>query len=449
MSAEARRQSPRGDRRLRAVVLVGLLLLVPSTGLRLACIGKACGPASPDMGPLPFCSLPSPVRELIEAGFYGVRSPDVLAVSGEVDISGGSGAWRERTAVPWPSTTPDTGVPIVFSGKGARRGIALPAGTGLAQIAPTIAEAVGLRRPFPNVRSGEAVQGVATGARPRLVVEIALRGIGARDLEAAESAWPNLSQLIQAGAGTIRGTTGSVPVDPAATLTTVGTGGLPSEHGITGALLRNSSGKVVHAWGPGSPLAVIATLAEDLDEQLNQRPLIGLVRTGAVDSGIVGGTWYPRHDQDLIAKAVGPSESARQAAELLGRGFGRDRVPDLLAIVMQGRPAELDRALGRIIVDARRAAGGSVLFVIAGTGSAAAGDSVDGKAVTASVEATIGPVVMASMPGGLFLDQPALAAEGMTGVAVRDALLGAEDTEGRALVVDAFQAYAVGFGRYC
>jgi hypothetical protein len=31
---------------------------------------------------------------------------------------------------------------------------------------------------------------------------------------------------------------------------TIGTGGLPSQHGITGALIRNENGNVVRAFGP-------------------------------------------------------------------------------------------------------------------------------------------------------------------------------------------------------
>ena len=49
-------------------------------------------------------------------------------------------------------------------------------GTGRDQVAPTISDVIGFRRPFPGVRAGVAVNGVATGARPRLVLKIALKG---------------------------------------------------------------------------------------------------------------------------------------------------------------------------------------------------------------------------------------------------------------------------------
>jgi hypothetical protein len=384
----------------------------------------------------------------LEAGFYEGRSPDVLAVAGSIDVAGGSGLWSERTPIPWPSRTPDTRVPIVFSGAGVRRDVTIPDGTGLEQIAPTIAQAIGLHRPFPGVPSGQAVAGITTGLVPKLVVEVALTGVGTRDLQSVASVWPTLRRLLHTGAATVQGTTGSVPVDPAASLTTIGTGGLPSEHGITGSLLRNGNGLVTAAWSPAAPIAVISTLPEDLDERRKGKPLVGLVETAATDRGIVGGAWYPNHDRDLIARASDPATVALRVADLLERGFGRDRVPDLLAIVMRGRMARMDADLGRIISDARRAAGGSVLFVVAGTGSAAVG-SVDGDEVAAAVTASAGPVVAAAVPGGLFLDQLALAAGGTTSADATEALAGIVGGDGDRLMADAFQSYAVSFGRYC
>ena len=79
------------------------------------------------------------------------------------------------------------------------------------------------------------------------------------------------------GAGTIEAVTGSVPLDPAATLTTIGTGGLPSSHGITGSLVRDDDGTVRRAWSASGAGSVIATFADDLDAASGQRAAVGAV----------------------------------------------------------------------------------------------------------------------------------------------------------------------------
>jgi hypothetical protein len=343
----------------------------------------------------------------------------------------------------------------VFAGTGVRPGPDVPGGTTLDRIAPTIAEALRFRRPFPDVRSGRPIPRLAGGEVPRLVLEVAWKGVGTADLEAAPEGWPFLRSLLDRGAGTLAGEAGSLPLDPAATLTTIGTGGLPSEHGITGTLLRNDEGRLVRAWGPGAPLPVIATLPEDLDEALGQRPLVGLVATDPADRGIVGGAWYVEHDRDLVEIPGRAGTRVASVERLLARGFGRDGVPDILAVVMEGPVPGLDRDLRRIVRAAERASGGSVLVVVAGTGTARppAGAAVVGAPrLVEQVERAAGlgePVVSAAAPGGLFLDQDVLTRVGVTGEVAQGALLEARGSDGRPLVADAFQGFAVSFARYC
>ena len=66
-------------------------------------------------------------------------------------------------------------------------------------------------------------------------------------------------------------TAGSLPLDPTAVETTIGTGGLPSQHGITGTWVRNAQGRLVRAFGPGAPTPVIAALGDDLDQRDGRR----------------------------------------------------------------------------------------------------------------------------------------------------------------------------------
>ncbi len=58
-------------------------------------------------------------------------------------------------------------------------------------------------------------------------------------------------------------------------------------------------------------------------------------------------------------------------------------------------------------------------------------------------------VIAGAVPGGLFLDQEALAREGISGDAVVQSMLQVTAPDGARVFDDAFQGFAVSFGRYC
>jgi hypothetical protein len=439
-------------RRLVTLLVICAAIGIPAVALRAACAGKTCSSGGGPEARIPFCPLPDALKADLAAGFREGRSPDVFAVTSGATVRGGTDAADD--SVPWPSldAAEATGVPIVFSGTSVDASAIVPDGTGLDQVAPTISDVIGFKRPFPGVRAGVSVNGVANGTHPRLVLEITLKGIGTQDIEGAPSSWPFLHALLHEGAGTLDGTTGSLPLDPVATLTTIGTGGLPSQHGITGSFVRNDDGDVVRAWGDGAPLSVIATLPDDLDEKTGQRAMVGLVATDEGDRGLIGRNWYPRHDRDAQSVVSG-SGSVTAASEILAQGFGRDDVPDILGVVLEGSGA--DARMREIVALARRAAGGSLLVVVAGTGSSAADPAnaeVTASNVLGQVEEHVegdAPIVAQAVPGGLFLNQATLAAERLSGDAAVQALLDVTTPDGQRMMADAFQGFAVSFARYC
>lgn len=443
------------DRRLPLLVLVLVALAVPAAALRLTCVGRTCDAIAGRGGePAPFCGLPVQIRELVGAGFREGRSPDVLGVVAEGGaVDGGTRAWTQSVAVTWPELGADPSVPLVFSGVGVAAGATIAPGATLAQVAPTIASVIRFDRPFPDVRSGTELDGVADGHRPRLVLQIALKGVGGREV-ADLRGWPHLDELMSGGAGTTAASTGALPLDPAASLATIGTGGPPSEHGITGTVLRNTEGAVTRAWGEGAPGSVIATLPEDLDEATDQRALVGLVATDPADAGIVGGAWYPRHDRDPAVVAPSSARAVLEARRLLATGFGEDRMPDVLAVVIEGSPEELDDAVGELR-DAAFAATRSALIVVAGTGSAsdpAPGTTIGADELVgalADVDPQAAGLVEVAVPGGMFVDRARMTREGLTGQVVRDALLELRTPADAPLMADSFQSFAVSFGRYC
>jgi hypothetical protein len=258
--------------------------------------------------------------------------------------------------------------------------------------------------------------------------------------------------LFETGAGTLDGETGSLPLDPAATLTTIGTGGLPSQHGITGSFIRSDAGEVVPAFGEGAPVQVIATLGDDLEEASDGRALVGLVATDERDRGIVGGGWY--EDEDPVDVVIGDGAAVPLAVDVhLETGYGADATTDVIGVVMEGSVGSLDTRTRRIVDAAERATHGSTLVVIAGTGSQQASRTAVPE--DAFVEAVEGAVpgarsaVAAAVPGGIFLDQDVLAAAQVTGQVAVDAMLDVTDANGRTMMADAFQGFAVSFARYC
>jgi hypothetical protein len=201
---------------------------------------------------------------------------------------------------------------------------------------------------------------------------------------------------------------------------------------------------------------VIATLPDDYDYAKGERPLIGLVATADSDRGLIGEHWYQGDDTDPVAVEPDPRAQVAAVSSMLAQGFGRDDVPDILSLVAQGPPARLDAQLRSVVGLAERAAKGSVLVVVTGTGSVGPSTSsakeTTAAAVVGQVDAAAGAgdsLVEASVPGGLFLDQAVLTQAGITGQVAQRALAGITAPDGSPLMSDTFQGFFVSFGKYC
>ncbi|MEX2416768.1 MAG: alkaline phosphatase family protein [Actinomycetota bacterium] len=439
-------------RRLARLLVVAAIVAAPAVVLRVLCVGNACDEAAEPTGAtsIPFCTLPADIRTLIDDGYRLGRSPDVFAVTEEPSVRGQ--VWDQPTgaATEWPSLESEgpTRVPIVIDTTAAGR--KLEPGTGLAEVAPTLAAQIDLRWPFPELRDGTAIPGVHSKGPVRLLLIVAWKGIGSSDLEKAPRSWPFLKSLMREGSGTLDGRTGSLPVDSSASLSTVGTGGLPDTHGITGTVIRNDDGRLVQAFSARAPVTIIAGLGDTLDNELANEPLIGEVEIDPFDRGLIGGGWYQSPDDDSIA--VAPSPKVPAAVErMLSRGFGADDTPDLLAVTLEGTPAAMDKSTRLIFEAAEESSKGFMATAVVGTGSATPAERAEITAleIAAWVNRTVGAeAVFAAVPGGLFLDQQVLAADSISDGRIVDALAAVQESGGE-VFSDAFPAFAISFGRYC
>ncbi|MGZ5306773.1 MAG: hypothetical protein ACXWEG_08575 [Actinomycetota bacterium] len=432
-------------RRLTMLVVALALVGAPAVALRAFCVGQSCADDGEVAASVPFCPLPADLRAQIEAGYREGRSPDVMATTASgVRLSDDAG-------VVWPRSPYDQAaneVPILFFGRGVNPG-RLPDGIGVDRIAPTIARVIGYDRPHPEVRSGTPLaDAVQADARPSLVVELVWRGVGAVAFNPAGLPWFGSHDLHDAW--TFTGTTGSLSVDPAAILTTIGTGGLPSQHGITGSVLRDPRGRLVPAWSTAAPTSIIATLADDWDHATTQRARIGLVARSPSDRGLVGGTWYLDHDRDDLV--TGSRDPVRTVMHLIDAGYGADPTTDILGVVLRGMAEGMDRATGRIVEAVMRRVPDAT-FVLTATGDASGGASGGGIArpdVAEAVDRTVGsPVVSRAVAGGLFLDQAVMAANDITSDDVVRAMDAMKAPDGTPLFADAYPGFAISFSRYC
>jgi hypothetical protein len=455
-------------RRLITLLTIVGLLALPAVVARAFCLGNSCQTTSTATARVPFCPLPDAIKKEIAAGYYAGRSPDVMTITKYPAFAGTYRAGKTDVVSPWPAEDPppDTSVPIVFAGEGVSSNASVPDGTQLDAIAPSLANVLRFKRANPTVRSGVAVPGIAGGPAPKLVLEVALKGVGSSELEKDPQAWPYLRSLMRSGAATLSGVTGSLPVNPTSSLTTIGTGGPPSEHGITGLLIRNNTegpnaGKVAPAWSKEAPPSVISTLADDVDSPasvLSSRydgaANVGLVAPEPTDRGLIGDGWYIGTDTDEI-DYVKPSSEVAVTGKILRTGFGQDDVPDIMGVVLHDSVRRMDEQLKAIVQAAQKASGGSVAVAVAGTGSAAAANassSENPSSMISTVEQRVKgsePVVESAVPGGLFLDQAVLGKEDISPQTVVTAMLGLHAPGGGPLLADAFPGFAVSFARYC
>jgi hypothetical protein len=438
-------------RRLVTLLVVLGIVGVPAVALRALCVGAACGDGVEGERAVPFCSLPASVRDLLAAGFREGRSPDALGVTVPDTLLRSS----SRAGSPWPSVDDGDGaatVPLAFGGVGIAGGV-VPAGS-LDDVAPTIEPLLGFRRPFPAVRSGAALAGVVDpDARSSLVVTIVWKRAG-------QDAMPAFERALEASETTAIGevAVGSLPLDPAAVLTTIGSGGLPSDHGITGAVVRSEDGDPVSAWSQGAPTSVIAALGDDLDEATVGDAKIGLVAEAPTDRGLIGGTWYlssgDADDDDVVIERRAPAEAV--AALIADEGYGDGGAPDLLGVTIDGASPRA-AAQTREIVSMARATVPDATVVMTATGDAqgrahAAGgaDVITADAFADAVGSTIGaPAVGEVAAGGIFVDQDVVTERNISTQRVVDAMLAVRTAEGAQVLADAFPAFAVAFGRYC
>jgi len=184
-------------------------------------------------------------------------------------------------------------IPLVVHAPGR-----VPAGTHdervtLADVAPSTATLMGFQDFLDLGREGVPLPGVqAPASPPKVIVTFVFDGGGWNVLKTWPDATPNLRRLMDTATTYTNAIHGSFPAVTACAHATIGTGTYPSEHGITGHNIRDTTGKVRKTYGtPGSadPSDIlIPTLADRWSDATGNRAWVGQLGYQVWHLGMLG-----------------------------------------------------------------------------------------------------------------------------------------------------------------
>jgi hypothetical protein len=163
----------------------------------------------------------------------------------------------------------------------------------LADIAPSTATLMGFQDFLDLGREGVPLPGVGKPATPpKVIVTFVIDGGGWNVLKTWPEATPNLRRLMDTATNYTNAIHGSFPAVTACAHATIGTGAYPSEHGVTGHNIRDTTGTVRKTYGtPGSADPgdiLIPTLADLWSDATENRAWVGQLGYQVWHLGMLG-----------------------------------------------------------------------------------------------------------------------------------------------------------------
>lgn len=271
-------------------------------------VGAVClgllGPAPASAGRIAdaFCGLPKAQRTRVFHGSHRTRSGQVLIVPTSNSFVGPGlshdGPWSYLQRVPLFAYGPGF---VEARGKVGRR-------VTLASIAPTQAELLGVDFEGDEGLLHEALLPEAERPEPpRLIVTLVWDAGGKNVLDRWRARWPRLRKLIPRGTYYRNAEVGSSPSVTPPAHATMGTGVFARTHGLTDLEVREG-GKVRGGWSKGPKLLLADTLADVYDVDMGNEAKVGAVVGVPGHLGMIGhGSYHDGGDKDvaIVAKASG------------------------------------------------------------------------------------------------------------------------------------------------
>lgn len=262
------------------------------------------GPADPALDPRPgkhdvSCADLDRFVERVRLGYVPVRSPDLALIAHEPNYIG-----TPTAAVHTGPFDFLADVPLVVYGPGQVDDVgSVPDHATMADVAPTIARLIGFEG-F-DAPDGVVLGRGLSGRRPppRLVVTIVWDGGGLNTLAEHPRAWPFLERIQARGISYENMEIGSTPSVTPPIHTTLGTGAFPRRHGIPNVRMTTADGRYIDPMELNSPRYIRTPSLGDLyDDARGDRPLVGVVATVNWHLGMIGkGALFPGGDRDVAA----------------------------------------------------------------------------------------------------------------------------------------------------
>ncbi|CAN5307424.1 hypothetical protein BH20ACT22_BH20ACT22_17590 [soil metagenome] len=206
-------------------------------------------------------------------------------------------------------------VPLVFYGPGFVKSVGdfRPSDrVSLADVAPTVAQLLGLGMPTATGSSVSGILKAKATAPPKLVLTVTIDGGGWNVLNRWPDAWPHLKGIMSKGASLQGVRVGSSPSVTPPIHANISTGTWPRRHGVPAIVLRSDGGEVTGAFRDFDNDRVIPldpnrnlrapTVGDLWDKAMGNRPKVGLIAAGNYPLGMLGhGAAFPGGDRDFAA----------------------------------------------------------------------------------------------------------------------------------------------------
>lgn len=284
-------------------LLVAVLVLASCTGTGTPETRGTVDPSFPQGSPRAgrhdiSCEELNEFIERVRRGYVPLRSSDIALIGHEPNYIGTPTAAVHTGPYDFLAE-----VPLVFYGPGyIDASGSVPESPTMADVAPTIANLIGFDG-FEAPDGNALTTGISapTSRPPRLVVTIVWDGAGWNTLREHPRSWPFLKKLIQRGVSFEEMTIGSTPSVTPPIHTTLGTGAFPSRHGIPNVKMTTSDDRYINPMELNSPQYIrIPALGDVYDAARGNRPLVGAIATVNWHLGMIGkGALAPGGDRDL------------------------------------------------------------------------------------------------------------------------------------------------------
>lgn len=284
-------------------LLVAVLVLASCTGTETPETPGTVDPSFPQGSPRAgrhdvSCAELNEFIERVRRGYVPVRSSDIALIGHEPNYIGTPTAAVHTGPYDFLAE-----VPLVFYGPGyIDASGSVPESPTMADVAPTIANLIGFDG-FEAPDGSALTTGISapTSRPPRLVVTIVWDGAGWNTLREHPRSWPFLKKLIERGVSFEDMTIGSTPSVTPPIHTTLGTGAFPRRHGIPNVKMTTADDRYINPMELNSPEYIrVPALGDLYDAGLGNRPLVGVIATVNWHLGMIGkGALAPGGDPDL------------------------------------------------------------------------------------------------------------------------------------------------------